>query len=880
MTNSTIGQWLILFIFFYFASNPATCSNNETDFLSLLAFKDNVNDPRGALDSWKSNETVHYCSWKGISCGSKHRSRVVSINLDSEGLVGSLSPHLGNLSFLRRISLRNNSFHGPIPPKFGRLRRLVYIEFSNNSFDGGIPRNLSQCQNLYYLNLIDNELTGIIPRELSSLFKLDALGLSDNNFSGTIPPFLGNLTSLTELSSSNCGFQGEIPESLVHLQNLRRLILDDNKLTGTIPSGLFNISTIEIFAVFSNQLQGNIPSDIGFTLPNLRNLGLGDNSFTGVLPVSLTNASFLQYIGLFANSFTGPMPQNLDRFSDLRWLSIWSTNIEDDISFVAALTNCTSLTVLDIYDNFLTCSLPVSIANLTTQLRELGPIPSAIGKLIRLQEINLSTNRFTNELPSSLGNLTLLNTLFATRNNISESIPPSLVNFSSLLELDLPVNNLSGPIPREIMSFITFYLPRSALQCLVGLRISLQWLHLESNSFYGEIPQALSVLSGLEDLSLSRNNFSRPIPRFLAELRLVQLNLSYNKLQGPVPTERVFRNDSAISFEGNTELCGGIPGLKLPPCPSTNPMKKNSSIPLKVLIPVAVSGAIVIAVVVCSYILIQRKTKLSYSDLMRATGGFSEDNVIGSGRFATVYKGILNDGETLVAVKVLNLHVREALKCFLSECNALRVSIDVQGNDFTSLIYQFKANRSLEKWLHQNSEAGNGGQDENIRYLTLMQRLNIAIDITSALEYLRNGTGSAIVHGDLKPSNILLDEDITAHFGDFGLAKVISNISSSFATDESNSIAVKGTVGYIAPEYSMADTVSIQGDIYSYGIPLLEYDHTNLHNFVTTRLPDHAMKTVDPLIVLKEGHMINIGQAQRMHDLVRYWVQNMHHLVG
>lgn len=202
---------------------------------------------------------------------------------------------------------------------------------------------------------------------------------------------------------------------------------------------------------------------------------------------------------------------------------------------------------------------------------------------------------------------------------------------TNLVDLDLSNNRLSGLVPGSISSCI-----------------SLQRLLLGRNSFHGEIPQGLSPLKGLQDLDLSRNNFSGPIPSFLGELRLVQLNLSFNELQGPVPIEGVFQNVSAVSLEENTELCGGISELKLPPCPSTNPKKKNSHIPLKIIVPVSVSGAILIGIVAVSYIFIQCKTKsrnnlhttslesqfqrLSYADLLRATDGFSEANLVGSGR--------------------------------------------------------------------------------------------------------------------------------------------------------------------------------------------------------------------------------------------------------
>ncbi|KAL0437941.1 UNVERIFIED_CONTAM: protein NSP-INTERACTING kinase [Sesamum latifolium] len=255
--NTFFSCTTIIFCFlvflFYFVITPATCANDGTDRVALLALKAAIDDdPFGALRYW--NETMHFCRWQGVVCSRRHRDRVVSINLRSEGLVGSLSPHVGNLSFLRSIVLQNNSFRGQIPQEIGRLRRLEYIESSNNSFGGEIPRNLTQCRNLYYLNLIGNELTGTLFPELGSLSKLEALGLSRNRLSGTIPS-IGNLTLLNRLSLGDCGLEGQIPGSLAQLQSLILLQLAGNRLTGRIPSGLFNISTIFIFAVRSIDLK-------------------------------------------------------------------------------------------------------------------------------------------------------------------------------------------------------------------------------------------------------------------------------------------------------------------------------------------------------------------------------------------------------------------------------------------------------------------------------------------------------------------------------------------------------------------------------------------------------------------------------------------------
>ena len=111
-------------------------------------------------------------------------------------------------------------------------------------------------------------------------------------------------------------------------------------------------------------------------------------------------------------------------------------------------------------------------------------------------------------------------------------------------------------------------------------------------------------------------------------------------------------------------------------------------------------------------------------------------------------------------------------------------------------------NGSLESWLHRTAkeqEEEETQQQRESRNLELIQRLNIAIDVASAIEYLHNGSSSTIIHGDLKPSNVLLDSEMTAHIGDFGLAKIISSISLKGQPNESTSIAITGSIGYVAP---------------------------------------------------------------------------------
>jgi Leucine-rich repeat (LRR) protein len=168
--------------------------NNETDRLALLEFKAKITlDPFGVMSSW--NDSIHFCQWRGVTCGRRHQ-RVTVLDLQSLKLVGSISPHVGNLSFLRNLTLQNNTFHNEIPPEIGRLHKLQVLRLDNNTISGKIPSNLSACTKLQVLHFSFNLLTGEIPTTLGTLSKLRIFYIRRNNLTGSIPPFFGNLSFL------------------------------------------------------------------------------------------------------------------------------------------------------------------------------------------------------------------------------------------------------------------------------------------------------------------------------------------------------------------------------------------------------------------------------------------------------------------------------------------------------------------------------------------------------------------------------------------------------------------------------------------------------------------------------------------------------------
>ena len=212
--------------------------------------------------------------------------------------------------------------------------------------------------------------------------------------------------------------------------------------------------------------------------------------------------------------------------------------------------------------------------------------------------------------------------------------------------------------------------------------------------------------------------------------------------------------------------------------------------------------------------------KVSYNDVVQATGNFCELNLIGRGSHGSVYKGKITLAKMQVAIKVFDLGMRCAYKSFISECEVLsRIrhwnllpiltacsTIDNNGNYFKALIYVFMQNGNLDTWLHHKSSS------VALKRLGLIERINIAFSIADALAYLHHDCGRPIVHCDLKPTNILLDDDMNAHLGDFGIASLVvdsrstegghsSGLNSSVVGHSglNSSVVVTGTIGYIAP---------------------------------------------------------------------------------
>ncbi|XP_015948019.1 receptor protein kinase TMK1-like [Arachis duranensis] len=760
LKSKTLTSALATFFLFFLLLWRCVLSDNELVDYEAAYLKKLRKAIFPAPSNWFT--ATNMCDWSRVICTDGVNGRtVVDINLSSMSLNGTLPSGLNNaLLNLKTLDLGNNSLTGPLPSFAGlSLLQELHLELNNfTSVPHGCFQGLKSLQQFSFTSNTNLE-PWTFPADLTDSIELRILDLGATNLAGSLPDTFDSFPDLQILELSDNNLTGLLPKSLAKLLKLRSLYLNDQKLSGKIEF-LSSMTQLKYVWLQGNAFEGPIPDLSNCT--NLAELYLDNNRLTGAVPPSLINLSYLEEVFLANNSLQGPMPA-------------FNKNVDTII----------------LEGNGFCLKHPGPCDYRVTTLLQVAEAFGYPFQLARTWRGNDPCDRWSFITCDIQGKIRTVN---LTNLNLTGTISPAFGNLSDLRELHLSGNNLSG-----------------------------------------SIPESLTTLSQLKILDVSNNNLSGIIPTFSSSITLNTTN-----------------NHGLVDRSS--------PPKASPPHPSTPPpsptnrarLTASRTTPLWIKLGAGAAGSVVGIIVIFGVIVFNRKKPLglvqkivlrrkrkhvdhyvenliksysslslkryTYKEVKKMTKLFSEK--LGEGGYGIVYKASLADGQQ-VAVKILK-ESKGSVEEFIDEVFIIsRTShmniVSLLGfcyeKNKRALVYEFMHNDSLNKFTYKK-ESSNGLY--NLDWNTLYQ---ISIGIARGLEYLHRGCNTKILHLDIKPQNILLDEHFHPKIADFGLAKICKKDQSIVSI-----LGTRGTSGYIAPEVFSRTYggVSHKSDVYSYGMLILE----------------------------------------------------------
>ncbi|XP_061367911.1 probable LRR receptor-like serine/threonine-protein kinase At1g06840 [Gastrolobium bilobum] len=786
---------------------------SDTEVKALQAIKESLIDPNGNLSNWNSGDPCT-SNWTGVLCFNETKA---------DGYL-----------HVRELQLLNLNLYGTLAPDIGNLSYMEILDFMWNNITGSIPKEIGNIKSLQLLLLNGNQLTGSLPEELGYLPVLNRIQIDQNHISGPIPPSFANLNLTKHFHMNNNSLSGQIPPELSRLPSLVHLLLDNNNLSGYLPPELSNLPSLLILQLDNNNFGGNSIPDTYSNMSKLLKMSLRNCSLQGPIP-DLSKIPYLYYLDLSSNQLNGSIPRN--KLSE-------------------------NITTIDLSNNKLT-----------------GPIPSYFSGLPRLQRLLLSNNSLNGSVPSIIWqNKTLNGTekfLLELENNKltnisgSTNLPPNVTvllhgnpvcSNKSLVQLcgsegandtnDLFQTNFIGSCPPQACPPPYEYSVDCfcAVPLLVGYRLKSPGFK-EFGPYVDRFQNYLTSGLQIYTSQLQFTFYWQEGPRLRMDLKLFPIYVD---------------NSSAHTFNGSEvqRIRSMFTGWNIPDDDLFGPYElinltlvgpyaefagtsSKSGISTGALVGIilgSVACAVTLSAIVTLLILrtqlrdhralskrrhvskisikIDGVKAFTYGEMSSATNNFSSSAQVGQGGYGKVYKGILTDG-TVVAIKRAQEGSLQGEKEFLTEISLLSrlhhrnlVSLlgycDEEGEQM--LVYEFMSNGTLRDHLSITSKEA----------LTFAMRVKIALGSAKGLMYLHTEADPPIFHRDVKASNILLDPKLSAKVADFGLSRLAPVPDIEGIVPGHVSTVVKGTPGYLDPEYFLTHKLTDKSDVYSLGVVFLE----------------------------------------------------------
>ncbi|KAL8205963.1 hypothetical protein R6Q57_009514 [Mikania cordata] len=726
--------------------------------------------------NWKGSDPCR-SRWEGINCTN---SRVTTLELGGIGVRTNDIGDITSLSMLQYLILVGCSFRGLIPDSIGSLKQLVFLGLNNNSFVGSIPASIGNLTSLSWLDLSDNQLSGPIPVSngtspgLDKLVKARHFHLANNKLSGPIQPqlFSSNM-SLIHVIFNNNNLSGTIPSSIGTVKTLETIRLDSNSLSGTVPQNLSSLGTLSELYLSNNNLSGPVPNLSGMN--SLFYVDMSNNSFDKSDIPTWFSVLSLSTLLMERTQLQGEIPSDVFH-PQLERLVLSNNNLNGTLDISNSYS---SDLIIDLTNNSITNFAQNSGYNLSLTMNN-NPICEAGG----------SAGRYcTSQKPNTPNILP------------SNSCPPINCGSSKVLSPNCQCKN---PYAGTIYFF------------------SYSFSNLDNATYYTTLHDTL--MSALRSRQLPVDSISISNAT-VDEFKYLQYRLHI------FPSNQHYFNHSSVSSIGtviNRQLFslpfyGPLFFLDETYCCFPGNKSSNQGIIIGSVVGGFV-GLLLLALAITYGIYQKRQAAkakqnnpfanwgldnsdaggvpqlkgarwFSFEELKACTSNFSKDNIIGSGGYGKVYKGTLDTGH-VVAIKRAQQGSLQGAKEFKTEIEL------------------------LSRIHHKNVVALVGfcyEQGESRIRLDWMKRLKIALDSAKGVTYLHELANPPILHRDIKSNNILLDADLTAKVADFGISKLLGDGSEGYVSTQ-----VKGTLGYMDPEYYMTQIATEKSDIYSFGVVLLE----------------------------------------------------------